>query len=67
MVLILKSIGRVHSPFKNKQDVDTKKFASSTGFDQVEGELEIDDEFSEGLTDIEVLFSCYCYFWFSQI
>ncbi len=53
MVLILKSIGRVHSPFKNKQDVDTKKFASSTGFDQVEGELEIDDEFSEGLTDIE--------------
>jgi len=53
MVIILKSIGRVHSPFKNKQDIDPEKFASSTDFDKIEGELEIDNEFSEGLTDIE--------------
>ncbi len=53
MVIILKPIGRVHSPFKNKQDIDSEKFASSTDFDPIEGELEIDDEFSEGLTDLE--------------
>lgn len=53
MVIILQSIGLVHSPFKSKQDIDPEKFASSTGFDKIEGELEIDEEFSEGLTDIE--------------
>ena len=53
MVIILKSIGRVHSPFKNKQDIDPTKFATSSGFDQIEGELEIEKKFSEGLTDIE--------------
>jgi tRNA-Thr(GGU) m(6)t(6)A37 methyltransferase TsaA len=53
MVIIFKPIGQVHSPFKNKQEIEPKKFASSTGFDQIEGELEIDEEFSEGLSDIE--------------
>lgn len=53
MVIILKSIGQVHSPFKNKQDIEPGKFATSTGFDQIEGELEIDKKFSEGLTDLE--------------
>lgn len=53
MVIILKSIGRVHSPFKNKEDIEPEKFASRNGFDSIEGELEIDNEFSEGLTDIE--------------
>jgi len=53
MVIILKSIGQVHSPFKNKQDIENEKFATSTSFDQIEGELEINEEFAEGLTDIE--------------
>ena len=53
MVIILKSIGQVHSPFKNKLDIEPKKFATSNGFDQIEGELEINDEFAEGLTDLE--------------
>ncbi len=53
MVIILKSIGRVHSPFKSRQDIDPEKFAASTDFDQIEGELEIDEKFSVGLTDIE--------------
>ena len=53
MVIILKSIGQVHSPFKNKQDIAPEKFATSTGFDPVEGELEFKDEFAEGLADIE--------------
>jgi len=30
-----------------------EKFATINGFDQIEGELEINDEFAEGLTDIE--------------
>ena len=53
MVMILKPIGRVHSPFKNKQDIDPEKFAASTDFDPIEGELELKDEFAEGLTDLE--------------
>ena len=53
MVIILKSIGQVHSPFHNREDIDPQKFAASTGFDLIEGELEIYDEFAEGLTDIE--------------
>ncbi len=53
MDIICKSIGQAHSPFKNRQDIEPKKFASRTGFDQVEGELEIYDEFAEGLRDIE--------------
>ena len=53
MAIILKSIGQVHSPFKNKQDIDPEKFASRTSFDLIEGELEINDEFAEGLKDIE--------------
>lgn len=53
MVIILKPIGRVHSPFRNKQDIKTEKFDTRMNFDQIEGELEIDEKFSEGLTDIE--------------
>jgi len=53
MAIILKSIGQVHSPFKNKQDIDPGKFTSRTSFDLIEGELEINDEFAEGLKDIE--------------
>jgi len=53
MVIILKAIGQVHSPFKSKKDIDPKKYSTSTSFDQIEGELEIDDEFVDGLTDIE--------------
>jgi len=53
MVIILKPIGRVHSPFRNTQDIKTEKLASGMDYDQIEGELEIDEEFSDGLTDIE--------------
>ena len=53
MVIILKSIGQVHSPLKNKQDIEPEKFAARNGFDPIVGELEINDEFAEGLSDIE--------------
>jgi len=51
--MILKPIGRIHSPFKNKQDIAPEKFAAGTDFAPIEGELEIDEKFSEGLTDLE--------------
>ena len=51
--MILKPIGRIHSPFKNKQDIDPEKFAAGTDFAPIKGELEIDEKFSEGLTDLE--------------
>ncbi len=49
----LKPIGIVHSPFKKKEDIDSKKYADSGGFDSVQGELEIFREFEDGLKDIE--------------
>ena len=49
----LKPIGIVHSPFKEKEDIDSKKFANSEGFDSVYGELELFKEFEDGLKDIE--------------
>jgi tRNA-Thr(GGU) m(6)t(6)A37 methyltransferase TsaA len=49
----LKPIGIVHSPFKKKEDIDSKKYADSGGFDAVHGELEIFKEFEDGLKDIE--------------
>ncbi len=49
----LKSIGIVHSPFKKKKDIDSKKYADAGGFDSVRGELELFKEFEDGLKDIE--------------
>ena len=53
MVITLKPIGLAHSPFKKKEDIDPKEFANRQGFEAVTGELEIAEEFEEGLTDIE--------------
>ena len=53
MVILLKPIGRVHSPFKMKEDIEPGKYANKQGFDHIEGELEIEEEFADGLTDIE--------------
>lgn len=49
----LKPIGIVHSPFKKKEDIDSKKYADSGGFDSVHGELELFKEFEDGLKDID--------------
>lgn len=37
MVITLKSIGQVLSPFKNKQDIKTGKFATRMDFNRIEG------------------------------
>ena len=49
----LKPIGIVHSPFKKKEDIESKKYADSRGFDSIQGELEIFKEYEDGLKDIE--------------
>lgn len=46
-------IGIIHSPFKSKEDIESKKYADSRGFDSVQGELEIFREYEEGLKDVE--------------
>lgn len=53
MEIKLKPIGIVHSPFKKKEDIESKKYACPRGFDSVQGELEIFKEFEAGLKDIE--------------
>ena len=48
-----KPIGIIHSPFKIKEDIDTRKYAHPKGFDPAQGELEIFKEYEEGLKDTE--------------
>jgi len=53
MKIKFEPIGIVHSPFKKKEDIESKKYADSRGFDSVHGELEIFKEYEDGLKDIE--------------
>lgn len=49
----LRPIGFIHSPYKKKKDVTTKKYAEPEGFRAVTGEIEIFKEYEPGLKDIE--------------
>lgn len=53
MEIKYKPIGIVHSPFKKKEDIQSEKYAHPQGFESVHGELEIFNEYQEGLKDIE--------------
>lgn len=53
MEILFKPIGVVHSPFKKKEDIETQRFADPQGFDSVEGDLEIFEEYEAGLKDTE--------------
>ncbi|MQY60827.1 tRNA (N6-threonylcarbamoyladenosine(37)-N6)-methyltransferase TrmO, partial [bacterium] len=53
MEIKLKPIGIIHSPFKKKEDMDSKKYADFRGFDFIQGELEIFKEYEKGLKDVE--------------
>jgi tRNA-Thr(GGU) m(6)t(6)A37 methyltransferase TsaA len=53
MEIKFKPIGVVHSSFKKKEDIETKKFAHPQGFDSIEGKLEIFKEYEAGLKDTE--------------
>lgn len=53
MELKFKAIGIVHSPFKRKEDIQTKNYSNARGFDSIEGELEIFKEYEAGLKDTE--------------
>ena len=49
----IRPIGIIHSPFKKKEDIESRKYADSRGFDAIHGELEIFKEYEEGLQDVE--------------
>ena len=53
MKIKFKPIGVIHSPFKKKEDIESKKYANPKGFDPVQGELEIFKEYEAGLKDTE--------------
>jgi len=53
MEIKFKPIGIVHSPFKKTEDIELQRQARTRGFDDVAGELEIFDDYKEGLKDIE--------------
>ena len=53
MRINIEPIGIIHSLFKRKEDIRTLGFSSATGFDEVEGEIEVFKKYEEGLKDIE--------------
>ena len=53
MEISFKPIGIVHSPFKEKDDIKKWRNTNPNGFQSVKGELEIFDEFAEGLQDLD--------------
>jgi len=53
MEIKFKPVGMIHSPFKKKEDIESKKYADPKGFDPVQGELEIFKEYEAGLKDTE--------------
>jgi tRNA-Thr(GGU) m(6)t(6)A37 methyltransferase TsaA len=53
MEIIFKPIGRVHSPFQEKEDIKKSRNIDPKGFEAIRGELEIFEEFAEGLQDID--------------
>lgn len=53
MDIKLRPIGLVHSPFKQKADIQQKKYRGPEGFDPIRGELEIFPEFAPGLDSTE--------------
>ncbi len=53
MDIKLRPIGLVHSPFKQKTDIQQEKYRGPEGFDSIQGELEIFPEFAPGLDSTE--------------
>ena len=53
MEITFKPIGTVHSPFQKKEDIKKSRNMDPKGFEDAQGELEIYQEFSEGLQDID--------------
>ncbi len=53
MDIKLRPIGLVHSPFKQKTDIQQGKYRGPEGFDSIQGELEIFPEFAPGLDSTE--------------
>lgn len=49
----IKPIGIVHSPFKQKEDINPDRNLKPDGYDDVHGQIEIFPEFQEGLQDID--------------
>lgn len=48
-----KPIGLVHSPFKETAEIEVRRLAEPDGFSDVEGRIEIFQEFEAGLDDLD--------------
>jgi tRNA-Thr(GGU) m(6)t(6)A37 methyltransferase TsaA len=53
MEMTFKTIGTTHSPFLDKKDIQKSRNIDPKGFESIQGELEIFEEFSDGLQDID--------------
>jgi len=53
LLMYIKPIGVIHSPFKSREDIKKAKEKRLSDFENSEGELEIFEEFEPGLKDID--------------
>lgn len=51
--LKFKPIGFVHSPYKKKEDIPSRKNTDPAGYENTEGRVEILEEYVDGLRDLE--------------
>jgi len=52
MTFTYSPIGVIHSPFKSKQEIQPDMNKRPDGYDQIKGQIEIQEEFAPGLQDI---------------
>lgn len=53
MDLHFKPIGTIHSPFQKKEDIKRSRNTDPKGFGSIRGELEVFEEYAEGLQDLD--------------
>ncbi len=67
MEIKFSSIGFIRSPFKNLEEIQEKRYKLASGFEDFIGEIEIKEEFEEGLKDIEGFSHLIVVFFFHMI
>jgi tRNA-Thr(GGU) m(6)t(6)A37 methyltransferase TsaA len=53
MTINFEPIGIIHSPFKGQKDIPQRKRSDPRGFEDVQGEVEVFENFEPGLDDID--------------
>ena len=66
MIIEFKPIGFVHSPFLNPEDIQRERNVRPDGFADIQGEIEVIQDYESGLSDIDGFSHLYILFHFHQ-